>query len=153
FFLREDAIVALGVGKNMVRSIRHWALASGVLIEEPRTRGSALKPTPLAELLFGDGGRDPYLEDPNSLWLLHWYIGTKPQRCTTWQWAFNMIPSNEFTRESLITSLKEEMRRNGYQSWSENSLKRDIDIFLRTYLPARFGNTTVLEDSLDCPLV
>ena len=30
-FSRDDAIVRLGVGKNMVRSIRHWGLATGVL--------------------------------------------------------------------------------------------------------------------------
>ena len=35
-FQREDAITTLGVGKNMVRSIRHWCLAAGV-IEEDRT--------------------------------------------------------------------------------------------------------------------
>ncbi|KKK52150.1 hypothetical protein LCGC14_3107780, partial [marine sediment metagenome] len=27
-FAREDAMVAFGVGKNMVRSIRHWGMAS-----------------------------------------------------------------------------------------------------------------------------
>jgi hypothetical protein len=27
-FSREDALVELGVGKNMVRSIRHWCLAT-----------------------------------------------------------------------------------------------------------------------------
>ena len=30
-FLRDDAITTLGVGKNMVRSIRHWCLTAGVL--------------------------------------------------------------------------------------------------------------------------
>ena len=28
-FGRDDAITTLGVGKNMVRSIRHWCLAAG----------------------------------------------------------------------------------------------------------------------------
>ena len=44
-FSREDAIVNLGVGKNMVRSIRHWALVAGILKEEPGTRGLRLQPT------------------------------------------------------------------------------------------------------------
>ena len=34
--LRDDAITTLGVGKNMVRSIRHWCLAAGVLAENRR---------------------------------------------------------------------------------------------------------------------
>ena len=31
-FGQDNAIVTLGVGKNMVRSIRHWGLATGVLL-------------------------------------------------------------------------------------------------------------------------
>ena len=33
-FKREDAMVEFGVGKNMVRSIRLWGLATGVLEED-----------------------------------------------------------------------------------------------------------------------
>ena len=32
-FTHDEALVMLGVGKNMVRSIRHWCLATG-LVEE-----------------------------------------------------------------------------------------------------------------------
>ncbi len=42
-FLQEDSIVTLGVGKNMVRSIRRWGLATGVLEEEPKSRGTLMK--------------------------------------------------------------------------------------------------------------
>src|SRR6185437_16640708 len=45
-FTKENAMVELGVGKNMVRSIRHWALATDVLAESPGTRGNQLEPTP-----------------------------------------------------------------------------------------------------------
>src|SRR5215216_2855503 len=62
-FLRDDAITTLGVGKNMVRSIRHWCLAAGVL-EENRESGPAMRQTALGKLLLADDGLDPYLEDP-----------------------------------------------------------------------------------------
>src|SRR5437867_3436331 len=65
-FNAEDAVVQLGVGKNMVRSIRYWALACGVLQEEPKSRGLRLLPTDLGRFLFGWSGQDPYLEDTNS---------------------------------------------------------------------------------------
>ena len=42
-FLREDAVTTLGVGKNMVRSIRHWCLAAGVLQENRGGDGGALR--------------------------------------------------------------------------------------------------------------
>src|SRR5262245_8804253 len=41
-FGRDDAIVTLGVGKNMVRSMRHWALAASVVEEDAKTRGALL---------------------------------------------------------------------------------------------------------------
>src|SRR3954451_12624351 len=63
-FTRDDAITTLGVGKNMVRSIRHWCLAAGILTEN---RDSGLHPTELGELLLDDEGLDPYLEDPATL--------------------------------------------------------------------------------------
>jgi hypothetical protein len=148
----DQAIVTLGVGKNMVRSIRHWALATGVLAEEPKTRGTQLCTTPLADFLFGSAGHDPYLEDPNTLWLLHWNLLSNRQRCTTWFWAFYMLSANEFTRDGLMQSLIEEMRRSDVGAPNENTLRRDVEVFVRCYVPARAARGVVVEDSLDCPL-
>jgi hypothetical protein len=153
-FAEDDAIVTLGVGKNMVRSIRHWGLSTSVVEEEARSRGTLIQPTRFGQFIFGDGGQDQFLEDPNTLWLLHWNILSNPQRCTTWHWAFNSIPSNEFTRDQLIHLLEEEIRRRNPKAMpSGNTLKRDVDVFLRTYIPARSSRGSVAEDSLDCPLV
>jgi len=153
-FGEDDAIVKLGVGKNMVRSIRHWGLATGVIEEELGSRGTMLRPTELGEFLFGRGGQDQYLEDPNTLWLLHWNILSNPQRCTTWHMAFNALPSNEFTRDQLTHRIEEEVRRRNSKAMpSGNTLKRDVEIFMRTYIPARNSRGVVAEDSLDCPLV
>src|SRR5690348_13757614 len=82
-FLRNDATTTLGVGKNMVRSIRHWCLAAGVLAET-RDGGPALLPSDLGTLLLADDGLDPYLEDPATLWLLHWQIASSRGRAATW---------------------------------------------------------------------
>ncbi|HEX3557908.1 MAG TPA: DUF4007 family protein [Pyrinomonadaceae bacterium] len=153
-FTRDDAIVTLGVGKNMVRSIRHWGLATGVVEEEAKSRGAVIQPTTFGLFLFGPGGQDQFLEDPNTLWLLHWNILSNPQRCTTWHLAFNAVPSNEFTRDQLIHLIEEEIRRRNPKAMpSGNTLKRDVDVFLRAYIPARSSRGTVAEDSLDCPLV
>lgn len=154
-FGQDDSIVTLGVGKNMVRSIRHWGLATGVLVEEPKSRGTVMNVSRFGEFLFGDGsssGVDPFLEDPNTLWLLHWLLISNSERSTTWQWAFNRFPSNEFTREGLLQSVEDEIRRLNLSPPSESTLKRDIEVFVRTYLSGRGNRTTAVEDSLDCPL-
>ncbi|MDQ2835206.1 MAG: DUF4007 family protein [Acidobacteriota bacterium] len=153
-FSKDEAIVTMGVGKNMVRSIRHWALATGVLEEEPKSRGKDLKTSELGRLLFGgidSQGLDPFLEDPNTLWLLHWSLMNNATRSTTWQWAFNRLPSNEFTREGLLQNLEDELRRLNLPLPSESTLKRDIEVFIRTYLSSRNSRSAAVEDSLDCP--
>lgn len=154
-FTKDDAIVKLGVGKNMVRSIRHWGIATGVIEEAPKSRGSELKSTTFGQFIFGnsyDAGVDPFLEDPNTLWLLHWFLATNPQRSTTWQWALNMLPSNEFTRDGLMQNLHDEMLRLNLKSPSEATLKRDIDVFVRTYVSGRVNRGPAIEETLDCPL-
>ena len=60
-FQRDDAVVQLGVGKNMVESIRHWCLATQILEEESGTRARDLRPTELGSSLLSDNGWDPYL--------------------------------------------------------------------------------------------
>lgn len=151
-FLRDDAITTLGVGKNMVRSIRHWCLAAGVLAEQPAA-DSTLRPTALGELLFDDAGLDPYLEDPTTLWLLHWQIASNRPRATTWFWTFSHFHEPEFTREALTSVLFNWTQTLSGKQVAASSVKRDVDCFLRTYVAARGQRGDFAEDTLDCPLV
>jgi hypothetical protein len=151
-FLRDDAGARLGVGKNMVRSIRHWCLAAGVIEGEPGG-GPALRPSALGRLLLAGDGLDPYLEDPATLWLLHWQVAGNRARATTWFWAFSHFHEPEFTREGITSALSRWTQTLGGKPVAESSLKRDVEVFLRTYVPSRHGRGDVIEDSLDCPLV
>jgi hypothetical protein len=152
-FTRDNAIVTLGVGKNMVRSIRHWSLATGVVAEEPRSRGSRLTVTEFGDLVMGISGFDPYLEDPSTLWLLHWNILRQDQRCTTWRYVFNNFPASEFTRTTLTQFVLDEAKRADAGDLAENSIRRDVEVFLRTYVgSADMRGTGLGEDALDCPL-
>src|SRR5947209_9565915 len=135
-FLRDDAITTLGVGKNMVRSIRHWCLAAGVL-EESQYGGAALQVTKLGTHLFGNAGLDPYLEDPATLWVLHWQIASNRGRATTWFWTFNHFHEPEFTREALASALYRWTQTLPGKLVAESSLRRDVEVFLRTYVPSR----------------
>lgn len=149
FFRRDDALVVLGVGKNMVDSIRHWGLATQML--EDFDRGRVLEPTGWGRELFLDGA-DPYLEDPASLWLIHWLLVTNPMKAGTWYLAFNHFQYPEFRKETLANFIvgfaeRHELRAN------PRTIERDVDCFVRTYTPSRSGDRQVLEDSFNCPLV
>src|SRR5918997_6169892 len=102
-FARPNAFVTLGVGKNMVRSIRHWCIATGV-IDRVDHRGT-VRVSVLGEELLGEGGWDPYLEDPGTLWLLHWRLVNRPVPASTWHLAFTRWNTDAFSREDLTKRL------------------------------------------------
>jgi hypothetical protein len=152
-FGREDAIVRLGVGKNMVRAIRHWGLACGVLTESGRGKGGAVGVSGLGSKLFGEGGWDPYLEDPATLWVAHWELARRQDRATTWFWAFNLARTPEFTKAGLVEALDRYARGMQWRTASQSTLERDVEVFVRTYVPAHLPRGGAAEDTLDSPLV
>jgi hypothetical protein len=129
-FTRDNAVTTLGVGKNMVRSIRHWCLAAGILAEKSE---AGLRPTDLGTLLLADKGLDPYLEDPATLWVLHWQIACNRSRATTWFWTFSHFNEPEFTREALASALFKWTQTLPGKPVAESSVRRDVELFLRTY--------------------
>ncbi len=154
-FSDEQAMVSLGVGKNMVRSIRHWCVTARLIeAADDSPRAQALRLTELGRLLLSDhDGQDRYLEDPGSLWLLHWLICTNPARATTWRWAFGYWSQTEFTREGMVEELLGLVGRKGNSRANRQSLDRDVETFLHTYVTPKVAKGGVIEDTLDCPLV
>ena len=126
-FASEDAIVRFGVGKNMVMSIRHWALACGFLVEGEKGGYIA---TSLARKIFES--LDPYLEHPASAWLIHWQLAGIGRKSTTWWWLFNRIPQQTFDREAIFQSIKQYCSENRHKI-SDSTLRRDVDVCLASY--------------------
>lgn len=150
-FSSDRATITLGVGKNMVRSIRHWCTAAGLIrAMANRTR---FEPTDLGTAIFADDGFDPYLEDTASLWLIHAQLAANANRATTWYWAFGVFAQSEFRKEKFTVDLIDWSERRGAKRIAENSIKRDVDCFLRTYVHSRLTKSTILEDTFNCPLV
>lgn len=151
-FNREDATVFLGVGKNMVRSIRYWCLAMG-LIHTPRT--GHVEVTELGRELFAHEGLDPYLEDVGTLWVLHWLLVRDVDPASTWYLAFTRFAHTSFTRQQLVDYLLDVAAAESPTTRvTESSMRRDVDVFVRTYTPGIANRSlAALEESYDCPLV
>ena len=154
-FQSEDAPVRLGVGKNMVRAIRFWASAARLLTPAPnpeQPRRPLSVPTVLGERLLGTGGWDPYLEDPATLWLLHWLFLAPGSRLPVWWIAFSEGTAIEFTEEQLLERVSGELDATG--AWAgphPSSVAKDVSCLLRTYAPRTGAGRERLEDVLDCP--
>jgi hypothetical protein len=152
FFGREEAMTELGVGKNMVRAIRHWGLTLGVWEEVDGSRGREVAATPFGKNLLTEDGFDPYFEKPATPWLLHYLLVTNRTRATTWAWTFARPRRNRFEKSELVRDLVELARDIGASRVSEGTIKRDVDVLLRSYCRPTL-TSRVTEEALDCPFV
>jgi hypothetical protein len=143
-FLQDDAPVRLGVGKNMVRSMRYWCNAFKIIDKNN-------SPTSFGEQLLGNNGWDPYLEDPASLWLLHWNLLKPTCEAAAWYYIFNIFRDSEFTKADILAGLNEYIN-NFNKNIAESSFIKDVNCILRMYASQDFmGNNSPIEDSIDCP--
>lgn len=135
----------------MVRSIRHWCLATRVAQEKPGTRARRLCPTDLGISLLSDRGWDPFMEDDATLWLIHWNLASAGTRAATWYWAFNRFHEYAFTRAAVTQALGRALETLGWSGISASTIRRDVDCFVHTYLPRR-EDRAALNDPIECPL-
>jgi len=137
-FTNDDAVVDLGVGKNMVASIRFWLKAFGIVNDSDKL-------TDFANFIFdNENGVDPYLEDQLTLWLLHYQL-IKNERASIYSLVFNQFRREriEFTKEHL----KHFVNRIGGIEGSvpnPNTLENDVRVFLSNYINQK---TSEIEES------
>ncbi|MGC8657570.1 MAG: DUF4007 family protein [Desulfomonilaceae bacterium] len=151
-FEGERAIEILGVGANMVRAIRFWVCAFGLvestLSEWPKRLTGPMKPTPFGEKLLSDDGWDPYLEDPASLWLLHWKLFVSNVRAISWSLLMNLDYYGPFDSKSLNKTLKAKTAEMPeLKRYAASSINSDTSCFLRMYTASRSINS----EEIECP--
>jgi len=133
-FSQDYAIVELGVGKNMVRSIRYWCQACKVI--ETGERGKMV-PTSFGWELLSNNGWDPYLEDLATCWLLHWKLFTPPVYAVGWPLAFNASRLDFDVDElgAVMRRVAQEYPR--LATISANSYRREASCMIRMYAEGR----------------
>ena len=127
-FNASDAVIDLGVGKNMVSSIRYWLRAFGLSEQD--------KPTEIADYLFDEKeGADMYIESLGTLWLLHYLLVSKKE-ATLYHMAFTLFQKERkiFDREQLVNFVKRMMiEDNKGKLFNENTVKKDVGVLLQNY--------------------
>jgi hypothetical protein len=127
-FNKEDAVVRLGVGKNMVSSIRYWLHAFNIIDSEESLTEFGLK------LFHDDNGYDPYLEDDGSLWLLHYQL-VKTGHASIYNIIFNEFRKEKllFNRDSFLFYLRRRSEVDHSLSFNENTIFDDFVVFTKMY--------------------
>ncbi len=142
----ERAIVALGIGRNMVKALRFWGDSLGLL----RVEGGLAFNTALAHrLLHPEVGLDPYLEEVGSLWRLHWRVAAHAG-LGAWVTAFLDLQDTEVSRERLIELVRNRALtvRGPITTGTANA---HVDMLIRTYDWSRISDTAPGEDGSGCP--
>jgi len=146
----DEAMMRLGVGKNMARAVRFWVLATGIAESLPDRRGYFV--TRFGHALLSADGFDPFLEDARTLWLLHWKLSSPvDEPLFAWYFLFNQWPQPELSRSEAVRAFREEAQKQD-RELSDVTLEQHFDTFLHSYVPTRSAKGLILEDNLDCPL-
>jgi len=145
----EDAMVEMGLGKNMVKSARFWAQAANIIT---LSRNGVFL-TPFGDLILGKGTLDPFLEDIRTLWLIHWNLSTDVSTpLLAWDLLLSRWQEPEIIPSAAVRFLYKEASVRD-DKLSLETLQRHVEVFLHSYIPTRGKKGKVQEDSLDCPLV
>ncbi|MGO7532765.1 DUF4007 family protein [Rhizobium leguminosarum] len=140
-----DGVISLGLGKNMVEALRCWIDAYGVATKV----GGRWSLTAFGRAMFGLHGHDPFLEDQQTLWLLHWKVATlHTAPFFAWELLFNRWNEPTFSASAALRAFAQEAERT-QRPLSPVSAKQHLDVWLHTYLPGRSGRS---EEALDSPL-
>lgn len=143
-FRDEDAVVELGVGKNMVNSLRYWLRAFGITAPNDT-------PTAIGELIFSDGGYDPFLEDVQTLWLLH-YLLVSTNYATLYNILFSAIHQEResFSKQYVEDYIKHQFDEEIFHGvvYNKNTIHKDVTTLLKLYVPPQGKNLDDLTSAL-----
>ncbi|MBO7541214.1 MAG: DUF4007 family protein, partial [Bacteroidales bacterium] len=118
-FNAPEEVVNFGVGKNMVAAIRYWYKAFG-LNKDSETEW-------IANYIFdSDKGKDPYMEDLGTLWLLHFLLIYSGEASLYKMYFVDFQKERRlFDREQVVSFVKRKMTEAGKDNlFNENTVKK-----------------------------
>lgn len=128
-FRDDNAVVDLGVGKNMVSSIRYWLRAFNIVNDD-------IEICDWSHNFFADDGYDPYIENIATLWILHYKLLTT-RLASLYHITFSDFQKEyrEFTPDQLLSFIKRSyIKEQLLYPFNENTVKRDINVLLKNYV-------------------
>lgn len=124
----SDAADRLGVGRNMIKSIRYWLLVTGLASRPKRQKPMEL--TCLGKLILKV---DPYMVEPASWWALHANLVIATDKAVTWTWFFNTFGRDRFDRMTCVDQISRYVSGHEVRPRSRDTLNRDILCLLSSY--------------------
>ena len=138
-FGKENGVATLGIGANMVTSLRYWLIASEVIMEK--------------NSMFTEFGKllveyDPYLDSDFSWWMIHQHLASNFKGAPIFNIVFNRFNIKNFTKETMNQFVLNYMQENGIDMSNSSQVDADTTVLLKTYIKERVNNP---EDNLNSP--
>ena len=141
-FSSADATDILGIGTNMVKSLKYWMTAT-CLIEENNRSISLSK---FGELI---DKYDPYLEDNFSWWLIHLNMILNIEDSYIYNLFFNKCTMKIFSKRDIFEQISQILNNNKLE-YNENILQDEVNMIIKTYsIDEKIDNP---ENNFICPL-
>ena len=141
----------LGIGANMVKSLRYWMQATGLAVE-PKSGVRRQRLTSLGRII---NEHDRYIEEMGTLLMIHYKLACNYEMATAWYFLFQEFKMKEFTREDFVRALDNYivMEFSGV-SHAERSMQDDFNCIINTYVSRFKLNPGKIspENNIDCPL-
>lgn len=141
-FSLPDATDILGIGTNMVKSLKYWMCAACLIEEKNRTYE-------LSE--FGQliDKYDPYLENIFSWWLIHLKMILNIQDAYIYNIFFNKCVAKTFSKRDIYEQIAS-ILTNEKLEFNENILQDEVNMIIKTYsVDEKIDNP---ENNFICPL-
>ena len=141
----------LGMGANMVKSLRYWMQAAGLATEfRQNGRGRGQQLTDLAKIIYQ---YDPYMEETGTQCLIHYKIASSEKLATSWYFFFNHFQMEEYQKEDFLRELRNYTSMHG-ESPADSSMEDDFNCIVNTYVPRKKLNPgkTQPESNIESPL-
>lgn len=149
FFYEDEEFHRIGLGRNMVKSLRYWALATGIMRE---TRNAEDRPahelTETGRLLYEN---DRYVRLPLTAAVLHVALASDREQAPTLYWFFNEYAPRSSSPDEALAALARWAEQHQTRTVSIHSLKRDVDC-LRLLYTAEAQQENDPEDVIASPL-
>lgn len=140
-FSKDEGSKKLGLGSNMVKSLRYWLSACGLVSFNTQT---GAKLTEVGELIQE---HDPYLNNINSWWIIHYLLVKNSNNDAPVLNAIFNMSMTKFEKESLTEYLIKYFEED-YELGAISSLESDIAVAIKSYCNEAVSDP---ENNMNCP--
>lgn len=150
----KNPVDVLGIGSNMVKSLRYWLQATGLteekLVNNSKGRAKEQRLTKIGEIVFKN---DKYFEESGSICLIHYFLASNYELAPSWYYFFNEFEISEFNREDFVIGIQKFSSMKG-ENPAKSSLEDDFNCLINSYVLRKKLNPTRVnpESNIECPL-